>query len=190
MIRKISLSAICAASVFAMHSAEININNTDLELSAKIDMGQFNDNVEPNTIFVGAKYLIADEKHSDVNKIYDYQEINFLMQRDVNSDFRLGLGLKLNHTRNFVSSPLGLEAAYKLPITSSVPFYLGGSIYVAPKILSYDKADDFLEYRVTLEAEVIKNGSLVVGYRHMDTNYKNFDVEYNDSIYFGFKFLF
>lgn len=190
MFKKISLITLCAASAFAMHSAEVNINNSDLELSAKLDMGQFNDSVEPNTVFVGAKYLKADEKHSDISSIDDYQEINFLMQRDVNSDFRVGLGLKLNYTKDFVSTPLGIEAAYKLPITSSVPFYLGGAVYVAPKVLSYDKADNFLEYRVTLEAEAIKNGFLMVGYRHMDTNYENADVEYNDSFYFGLKFLF
>lgn len=190
MFKKISLSMLCAASAFAMHSAEINVNNADLELAAKLDVGQFNYNVEPNTIFVGSKYLKADEKHSDVNKIYDYQEINFLMQRDVSHEFRVGLGLKLNHTKEFVSTPLGIEALYKLPITSSVPFYLGGSVYVAPEVLSYDKADNFLEYRATLEAEAIKNGFLRVGYRHIDTNYKNFDVEFNDSICFGFKFLF
>jgi hypothetical protein len=190
MFKKISIITLCAVSAFAMHSAEVNINNSDIELSARIDMGQFNDGVEPNTIFLGAKYLNADEKHSDARSIDDYQEINFLMQRDVSSDFRLGLGFKLNHTKDFVSTPLGIEATYKLPIPSSVPFYLGGALYVAPEVLSYDKAEDFLEYRVTLEAEAIKNGFLVVGYRHMDTNYKRVDVEYNDSLYFGLKFLF
>ncbi|MBW6489250.1 hypothetical protein [Sulfurimonas sp.] len=190
MFKKICLTALSAVSVFAMHSAEVNINNSDLELSAKLDMGQFNDSVEPNTIFLGAKYLNADERHSDVISIDDYQEINFLMQKNVNSDFRLGLGVKLNHTEEFISIPLGLEAVYKLSVTSSVPFYIGASIYAAPETLSFDKADSFLEYRFTLEAEAIENGFITLGYRHMDTNYKIRDVEHNDSLYFGLKFLF
>lgn len=190
MFKKISLVALSTVSVFAMHSAEININNSDLELSAKLDMGQFNENVEPATIFLGAKYLNADERHSDVRNIDDYQEINFLMQKNVNSDFRLGLGVKLNHTEEFISIPLGLEAVYKLPVTSSVPFYVGASIYTAPEVLSFDEADSFLEYRLTLEAEAIQNGFITLGYRHMDTDYKRGDVEYNDSLYFGLKFLF
>lgn len=190
MFKKICLTALSAVSVFAMHSAEININNSDLELSARLDMGQFNDNVEPDTIFLGAKYLNADEGHSDTRSIDDYQEVNFLMQREVSPDLRLGLGIKLNHTKDFVSIPLGVEAVYKLPVTSSVPFYVGASLYAAPEVLSLDKADSFLEYRVTLEAEVIQNGFVALGYRHIDTDYKRRDVEYNESVYFGFKFLF
>lgn len=51
MLKKISLIALGAVSAFAMHSAEVNINNSDLELSAKLDMGQFNESVKPDTIF-------------------------------------------------------------------------------------------------------------------------------------------
>lgn len=116
--------------------------------------------------------------------------MNFLMQKNVSTDFRLGLGVKLNHTKEFTSAPLGLEAAYKLPVSSSVPFYINASVYVAPEVLSFDKADSFLEYRAGLEVEAIKNGFILVGYRHLDTNYEERDVEYNDSIYFGLKFLF
>jgi len=190
MFKKISLIALNAVSVFAMHGAEVNINNSDLELSAKLDIGQFNESVEPDTIFLGARYINADNRHSDVNNIDDYYEVNFLMQKNVNSDFRLGLGVKLNHTKEFLSIPLGLEAAYKLPFASSVPFYINASIYSAPEVLSFDKADSFLEYRVGIEAEAIKNGFILVGYRHLDTNYEARDVEYNDSLYFGLKFLF
>jgi hypothetical protein len=190
MFKKISLIALNAVSVFAMHGAEVNINNSDLELSAKLDIGQFNESVEPDTIFLGARYINADNRHSDVNNIDDYYEVNFLMQKNVNSNFRLGLGVKLNHTKEFLSIPLGLEAAYKLPLASSVPFYINASIYSAPEVLSFDKADSFLEYRVGIEAEAIKNGFILVGYRHLDTNYEARDVEYNDSLYFGLKFLF
>lgn len=190
MFKKISLVALSTVSVFAMHSAEVNINNSDLELSAKLDMGQFNDSVEPDTIFLGARYINADERHSDARSIDDYQELNFLMQKNVNSDFRFGLGVKLNHTEEFVSIPLGLEALYKLPVTSNVPFYFGAALYAAPEVLSFDKADSFLEYRFTLEAEAIKNGFITFGYRHLDTNYERRDVEYNESLYFGLKFLF
>ncbi len=190
MFKKIFLMAVSAVSVFAMHSAEVNVNNSDLELSARLDIGQFNDSVEPDTIFFGAKYLNADERHSDVHNIDDYQEINFLMQREISPDFRLGFGVKLNHTEEFVSIPLGIEAVYKLPVTSSVPFYVGAILYAAPEVLSLDKADSFLEYRFTLEAEAIQNVFITVGYRHIDTNYERRDVEYNDSLYFGLKFLF
>ena len=40
MLKKISLITVCAVSVFAMHNAEININDKDLEIGARLDMGQ------------------------------------------------------------------------------------------------------------------------------------------------------
>lgn len=190
MFKKVSLIMFGAVSAFAMHSAEININSSDLELSVKTDMGQFSENVAPDAVFLGAKYLKADEKHSDTRSIDDYQELNFLMQKNINRDFRLGLGVKLNHTKDFISAPLGVEAAYKLPVTSSVPFYICGSLYYAPEVLSFDKADGFSEYRINLDVEVIENGFLTAGYRAIDTNYENRDIEYNHSGYLGLKFAF
>ena len=53
MLKKITLLLVTSLSLFAMHSAELNINQKDLEAGLKFDIGQFNDNVEPETMFVG-----------------------------------------------------------------------------------------------------------------------------------------
>ncbi|QOY51434.1 YfaZ family outer membrane protein [Candidatus Sulfurimonas baltica] len=190
MFKKLNLIVAGAVSVFAMNSAEINVNNSDLELNVKFDMGQFNENVEPATIFLGAKYLNGDEGHSDSRSIDDYGELNFLMMKDVSDNLKLGLGFKLNHTKNFTSVPLGAEVSYKLPLATVIPFYLGGSLYYASEVLCMEDGDSFLEFRVNLDAEVIENGRVTLGYRSLDTNYKVRDVEYNKSVYLGFKFSF
>ena len=190
MLKKVSLLALSTASVFAMHSAEVNVNNSDLEVSAKFDIGQVNEKVEPNTVFLGAKYLKADKRHSDISSVDDYYEANFLMMKNASKNLKFGLGVKMNHTKDFTSTPLGVEAVYRLPIESSVPFYISGSLYYAPKVLSFEKADNYLEYRAAVDVEVIKNGFVVVGYRNMNTNYESRDVEYNRSFYGGFRFLF
>lgn len=197
MFKKLGLIAVCAASAFAMHTAELNINDKDLEFAAKIDMGQFNDTVEPDSVFLGAKILHADEEHSDLSSssdIHDFYEFNFLMQRNVEAtDLVIGLGVKVNGTKNFSSIPLGVEAAYKLPVSDKMPLYLRGCVYYAPEALSMQDAKNFLEYRVGVDLEVIKNGSVVAGYRLLDTNFeknKGGDVNYNKSFYVGFKFAF
>jgi len=197
MFKKLGLIAVCAAYAFAMHTAELNINDKDLEFAAKIDMGQFNDTVEPDSVFLGAKILHADEEHSDLSSssdIHDFYEFNFLMQRNVEAtDLVIGLGVKVNGTKNFSSIPLGVEAAYKLPVSDKMPLYLRGCVYYAPEALSMQDAKNFLEYRVGVDLEVIKNGSVVAGYRLLDTNFeknKGGDVNYNKSFYVGFKFAF
>lgn len=197
MFKKLGILALCTASAFAMHNIELNINDKDLEFGAKIDMGQFNDTVEPDSVFVGAKILHADEEHSDITSssdMHDYYELNFLMQRKVEAtDLVIGLGVKLNGTKDFSSIPLGAEASYKLSVSEKFPLYLRGAVYYAPEVLSMQDAKSFLEYRVALDIEVIKNGSVTVGYRSLDTNFesdKGGNINYNKSVFVGFKFAF
>ena len=197
MLKKVTLIAICAASAFAMHSGEININNKDLEVGAKFDLGQFNTAVEPDTMFVGGKFINADGDHASpkVADLDPYFEVNFLMMQAVgNQGMRIGMGAKVNFTKNdsntYSAIPLGLEFAYKLPVADFVPMYLNGSLYYAPSVLSMSDADNYLEYRISYDVEVIKNGLITIGYRNLDTNYDSNhggDFTYNESFYVGFK---
>jgi len=196
MLKKISLVAVMAVSAFAMHSAEININNKDLEVGAKIDMGQFNNTTEPNTVFLNARYLHGSDSHSDFtsSQMHDYGEVGFLMKREIgDSDLSVGLGVKVNHTKKFTTIPLGLEGTYKLPANLPVTLFLNGEFYYAPEVLSMEDAKDFLAYRISLDVEVIENGFITAGFRKLDTNYDNNSLgnnNYNQSVYAGFKFSF
>jgi len=195
MLKKLALVALFAVSAFGMHSAEVNINDTDLEISAKFDIGQFNSNVEPNTTFLGFRVVDADDTHGPKHgyKNDPYYEANFLMKKPLsNSGLSFGMGVKVNFTKDFSSLPLGLEATYKLPASSFVPMYINGSVYYGPKVLSFGTADRYYEYRASYDVELIDNGRVTVGYRSLHTNYSDArdDYIYNKSLYFGFKFLF
>ncbi len=208
MLKKLGLLALCGASAFAMHAVELNVNDKDLEFGVAVDIGQFNDNVKPDSVFIGAKIIHADKKHSDINilgEISDYYEIGFLMKRNIaDSGLVIGLGVKLNGTKHYGSVPLGAEIGYKLPFDSPIPLYLNASIYYAPEVLSMSDAKNFLEYRISMDIEVIQNGSVTVGYRNLNTNYKtgrgpnntttttqaSGDISYNSFAYVGFKFAF
>ena len=184
-----------AVSAFAMHNAEININEADLEVAAKFDIGQFNENVEPNTVFVGGRFLNGDAKHStNSNTAIDpYFEVNFLMQKEIaKSGVYLGLGAKVNYTKDYSALPLGLEFKFTIPAPQLVPMYLNGSVYYAPSVLAFSDAKDFLEYRISYDVEIINNGSITVGYRSLNTNYTTAvgTFNYNKSWYAGFKFAF
>ena len=205
MFKKLSLLTLSAVSVFAMHSAELNINDKDLEFGARFDMGQFSDNTEPDTVFIGAKLLHADYSNSDYtnsSQMHDFVEMNFLMKRKVSDiGLSIGLGIKVNNTEKFTTVPLGVETAYKLPIKIAIPMYISGSLYYAPEALSMIDAKNFLEYRIQFDAEVIKNGRIIAGYRNIETNYVANrgpvafgaylgNIKYNKSPYVGFNFAF
>jgi hypothetical protein len=195
MLKKATLLTASALTAFALNTGEININNKDLEVSGQFDVGQFNDAVEPDTMFLGAKFLNADADHSDNDRadIDPYFEASFLMMRPMgNQDIKIGLGAKVNFTKDFVSIPLGIQLDYKLPFNSYFPMYLDGEIYYAPSVLSFSDADSFLEYRLSLDLEVIDNGFITFGYRSLDTNYDDLrgDFTYNAYWYAGFKVKF
>ncbi|WP_345992918.1 hypothetical protein [Sulfurimonas sp. HSL-1716] len=204
MLKKLGLLSVSVAAAFAMHGVDININDKDLELGGRLDMGQFNDTVEPNTVFLGVRYLKGNEDHSDFSSNDNaYYEISFLMQKEVsNNGLSMGLGVKANYTkaringsnRDFTSVPLGVEAEYKLPVKDVVPLYLDGALYYAPEVLCMNDAEKFFEYRVNFDAEVIQNGRITLGYRSLDTNYdvagSTVNKNYNHSVYLGFKFQF
>ena len=193
MLKKLSIIALFAASAFAMHTGEININDKDLEVSAKFDIGQFNDAVEPDTMFVGGKFINADKKHSSDNPsdLDPYYEVNFLMMKEVGSaGMSIGMGAKINYTKDYTAIPLGLEFAFKIPAEKLIPMYLNGSLYYAPTVLSLRDADSFLEYRISYDVEVIDNGRVTVGYRNLNTNYissRGGDLNFNSSWFIGFK---
>jgi hypothetical protein len=197
MLKKVTLLSATVLSAFAMHQGEVNINSKDLELSGRFDIGQVNDAVEPDTMFVGARYLNADADHSDNEHadIDSYFEASFLMMREVgsNSDLSLGLGVKANYAKDFTTIPLGLEAAWQLPFRDIFPMYLNASLYYAPNVLSFSDADSFLEYHISYDIKIIDNGRIALGYRNLDTNYetsKGGDFTYNKSWYIGFKLNF
>jgi hypothetical protein len=196
MLKKMTLLSATALTAFALNTGEININNKDLEISGQFDVGQFNDAVEPDTMFVGAKFLNVDADHSDNDKadLDPYFEANFLMMRPIgNKGMKIGMGAKVNFTKDFMSIPLGLQFAYKLPLKDLVPMYLNGELYYAPTVLSFSDADSFLEYRISYDIELIDHGRVTLGYRSIDTNYESDrggDFTYNSYWYVGFKINF
>jgi len=186
MLKKITLLVASAVAAFAMNSAGININNNDLELNANLDIGQFNQNVEPGTMFAGVRFL-------DVGNYDSLYELSFLMKREMGtSGLNVGLGVKANHTKDYTTLPLGITFEYGLPAVTIVPMALRADAFYAPKVLSFESADKYFEYRLEYDAEVIKHGHVIVGYRHIRTDYNDGrdNFTYNSSGYVGFNFEF
>lgn len=197
MLKKLGLITFCAASAFAMHNAELNLNDKDLEFGVKFDMGQYNENIEPENIFVGGKILHASDDHSDLGRgraIDDLLEANMLVQTKVEgSDSTFGLGVKFNYTQDFSSIPVGLEGRHYIDAIERFPIFIKGLLYYAPEVLSFRDASNYFEYRLEGEVEVMKNAGAFFGYRSIDTNYatgRGGDVNYNSSVYLGLKFAF
>jgi len=197
MLKKLLLSIIMMTSAMAMHIGEININNKDIEAQLRLDMGQFNEQLDPHTAFVGFRYINADEDHGDYHKKPKLYEINALMQREVGSvqALTLGIGMKFDYINmgngDFTALPLGMEATYRLPFDEFIPLYVGGVLYYAPEVLSFQDARRYIEYKINIDAEIIDNGFITTGYRYIETKYEGSGAkDLNAAWFIGFKIHF
>ncbi len=200
MLKKIGIISLAAASAMAMHSFSLNINDVDLETGVELDMGQFNEAVEPNTTFIGVKYLKIDSDYSSYNDPSAYVEASFKIQRQIkDTNLFAGLGVKLNYINNdgnndFMSLPLSMKFGYKAD--TELPVYVSLEGFYAPKVLSLQEAEGYYEYRFNIEVELIPNANVNIGFRDMETKYETTTgygssyIKYNRSAYVGFVFKF
>jgi len=203
MLKKIALLTVSISSVFAMHTAELNINQYDLEAALNLDVGQFNETVEPDTTFVGIQYLKAGTENASYNDIHKYVNLNFMIKQEIqNTNFKIGLGVKGIYTSSeiagndasFIATPLGAEITYEIPLNIAIPIGFKVSAHYAPESLSFSDASRYLEYRAEGYAKLMQRASVYIGYRKIDTRYNmndnTYDYSYNKSVYFGFRFSF
>ena len=195
MLKKIGIISLMASSVLAMHNVDLNINDVDLEANVNLDMGQFNQAIEPNTTFIGFKYMKTDGQYSYYVDPNAYTEINFLMQRKIrDTGWYAGLGLKLNYINNegendFSAIPLSFKLGYMLP--TSLPVNVYAKLDYAPKVLTLQKAEGFYEYRLAADVELIENAAVYFGFRDIETKYEGSGYKkYNRSGYVGVRFKF
>lgn len=89
----------------------------------------------------------------------------------VGSPLLFGVGGKLlfispdNYVDNGVVVGLGAHFHYVWP--SYNRFAIGGELYYAPNIVSFDHADRYLEFSVRAGYSVLRNAEVYIGYRHV-----------------------
>jgi len=202
MLKKLSLSLLLlTANLFAMHEFELNLNNKDLDTHLSLDMGQFNDNLEPDNVFITGRFMIASPENA---YLYDERDENMLGELGFlvksTSTFApglsMGMGIKYAYAGQRSSAsisalPIGIEADYVLPFDIPIPLHIGGLFYYAPQVLAFSGSTYYMEYEGSFDIELMERGLLTMGYRGIETPTEGFSRGYfNRSYFFGFKFKF
>ncbi len=200
MLKKLMVMLAMATSLTAMHEIRINLNNYDLDARLDLDMGQFNSSVDPDSVFIGLRYLHGSHQHSDKNLDKDHDLFDghfFVRQRLRNANaLTLGMGTKFVYTsisgKDFYALPLGLLAGYDLPLGLPVPFSVGGEFYYSPQVLSFADAKNYMEYSLHLDIMIIDRAGITGGYRKIDTDFdlSNGDLRFNETWFVGVKIRF
>lgn len=186
------VAGLCIASSlsFAQSEARINVNDKALEVAVDVYMNYYYVLDNSSKYYFGANYIKGE---NDLNKDASLTSANFRVIGETgNEKLSVGMGMKVTMVDNdidddFIVIPLGVHAKYKVSSKLSVD----GSIYYAPSVLSFSDAKRFFSSEVNVNYQVVNNGFAYLGARRIDTKYENKnDIEFDKSLYAGFKFLF
>jgi hypothetical protein len=192
MLKKIFFS-IVALSAMAMAESTygINVNNNDVELEAIVDSKTYTNLQTGSTSYV-----------ADANYIYDKDNENSLIGIGAGATNKIegleGVNLTVGakvmvsslHNEDFVAVPFMGKIDYKMPplLYNIPPVSLEGKVLYAPNVLSFGDAESYTEMRAVANMEVINNVKGYVGYRNIETSYKNAgDVLFDNSFFAGVK---
>ena len=199
MLKKLLVTLLLLGSTAqAYHEFEINLNNRDLDLHLDLDMGQFNNSIEPENLMIQTRLLVASDENADLPKEKDenlFGELGFIAQATsaMAPGLTMGMGVKLAYgyiqSGSVFAMPIGVITDYLL--FDSFPLHIGGKFYYAPEVLSFNNSTSYMEYQGNLNLELMERGLITVGYRGIDTPVEQSSkAYYNRSFFFGFKFKF
>ena len=185
-LKKILLSSMLMSGLLtAQNSVSLNINNDDVELQTSLNFNDVIGYADGTTYTLDANYL-----HTDGDNLFG---IGLSGQNQLQGVYGLtvGLGIKTVFADEFAAIPFLVRGAYTLPLTDAIPTTtVEMSLAYAPKVLSFNEAEGYSEFRTQLDMEVVSNIHIFTGYRNIDTDYKAFDHTFNDSFYGGLKLSF
>ena len=107
--------------------------------------------------------------------------------------FQVGLGgrLHLIDTDSPSGGVISIGAWGRYNFPGANRFALAGSLYFAPDVTSFGDVESFLEYDIRGEYEVLRNGSLYLGYRHIEADFEFIDnADLDKGLHFGMRFTF
>lgn len=201
MLKQLILGTLLlSSSAYAMHEFELDINNKDVDLNLALDMGQFNDNIEPDSFMITGRLMKSDPDHSRLPYSQDPNllgEVGFRVQSTsaMAPGLMMGMGVKLAYTpldrQSIFALPIGVVTDYTLPFDIVIPLHVGAQFYYAPEVLAFEQSTSYMEYQANFDIQLMERGLITMGYRGIDTPLKDMNnAYYNRSYFVGFKFKF
>ncbi|AKF24374.1 hypothetical protein YH65_02410 [Sulfurovum lithotrophicum] len=177
--------------VYAETSVGLDVNNEDVELAAEINFNSLADYSSGTTYVISGTYLYSGGNDNDNGE--HLFTLGFSGQNNLPGveGLSVTLGAKGVFADNFAALPLFVRANYALPLIDTIPTtsFFAGLAY-APSVLTFSDGEDYSEFRIGADMEVISNTHIFVGYRNIDTDYTYGDYNFNDSFYGGLKLSF
>ena len=196
-MKKILAGSLVATSLLfgANNSAEININNDTLELVGEYILNDSYELNDDSNYFFTISYLGSEDQESALTnkKNQKLATAGFKIVNPYIDDrgLSLGFGIKAvwadNYEKDFLATPLELFAKYEINEQLS----LDVGVAYSPKVLTHSDGTSYKDGKLKVNYKVIDNGYVYLGARTIKTEYKdNAEIEFDDSLFFGYKVQF
>ena len=194
MFKKVAFTTLMTSALLLAESGVgLNINENDFEIEGVLDSRNLAALQTTSTIF-----------QADVNFLNENEE-NKLIGAGIGATNKVeGVeGLEATLGAKFIWAELGKEDFTALPLMAKVrytfpplmynipPVSVEGKMLYAPKVLAFGDSEEYSEFRLGVDVEVIESANIYAGYRNIHTDYKGMgDVLFNNSFYAGIKLLY
>ncbi|QOR62362.1 hypothetical protein IMZ28_02480 [Sulfurovum indicum] len=184
-MKKIIIGTLLMAGLLQADGIGLNINSEDVEVEGTINLNSIVGYSSGTNYFLGLDYL-----HTNDDNLF---KVGFGASNTLKSagGVTFSFGLESVIADSYFTLPLFGQAALRLPFDEEIPATsLKAKVAYAPSVLSFSDADNYLEYRLEADMEVISNIHIYGGYRNIDTDYETYNYNFNDSWYGGLKVSF
>ena len=166
----------------AISAFHVNANELELSINDELIDLRFTSGYEQD--FAGQLAFM----HSDFNDLSADKISYRFFTRD--SESGLELGAKVFWLDVEKEGGFGIALGGGINRSLSDKLDLGLQVYYAPDIVTGGDFKNMLEYDLRLNYQMVENGSFFFGYRKIEADNGNFDLEVFDNSYFGLKFEF
>ncbi len=188
MFRKITMLTLLSSTVLLAESGVgLNINEKDLEIEGVLDSRNLAALQTSSTIY-----------QADVNFLH-IDERSKLIGAGIAATNKLEAveGVELSFGGKFIWAEVGKEDFTAFPLMGKVrytfpplmynipPVSLEGKVLYAPKVLSFGDSEEYSEFRVNAEIEMIENVRVYAGYRNIHTKYNGIVQTLFDTGFYG-----
>jgi hypothetical protein len=203
MLKKVIVSSLLASGVlFAQSGVGINVTEDDLELEGTLDSRNLAIFQTSSTIFLGDFNFINVEDDHTENRLIGLG-IGATNRLEGVDGVELTFGAKLiissvDDSRKYIDKwfsalPLSAMVRYSFPplMFNIPPVAVEGRVLYAPGALAFGDSDNYSEFRISADIEMIENVRVYAGYRNIVTGY-DIDTNYvfSTGFYGGLRFVY
>jgi hypothetical protein len=195
MFKKTMITTFLSSVIlFAESGVGININEKDLELEGIIDSRNLQALQTTSTIYqADINFLNIDEDAkflgagiAATNKLEGIEGVEMTFGTKL-------IWAEVGTKDDFTALPLMAKIRYTLPplMFNIPPVSLEGKILYAPKVLSFGDSEEYSEFRVNAEIEMIESVKVYTGYRNIHAKYNSVGKSlFDNSFYAGLRFTY